>query len=63
MEILSSIVWLIVTFKVHKIYHKKFNVTYFGFTALIKEWCYCGFIGLIISSFLFIPIYKMLGLV
>lgn len=58
MEVVCFIVVIICAVIVNRLYHKIFDVTYFGCRAVITEWFFCLIIG---SLFAAIP-FRLLGL-
>lgn len=42
------ILFIVVTVAINRLYHKVFNVMYFGFAAVLTEWIICFLIAAVI---------------
>lgn len=59
MKVALIIAIIVCTLISNFVYHKVFNVTYFGFKAIVCEWMVCIIVGFFLAG----GIFRLLGLI
>ena len=50
---MKTIVIIVLSIVFSRLYHKVFDVVYFSFSALCKEWAVCVVLAMFVASFIF----------